>query len=192
MTGNHHSTALWRPVPAALLSVLFSACVHYQAAPLEPQRSAQAFAARQLDEPALRAQIMQVMPDAAAQWPPREWDRADLLAVALLQNPTLAIANAQARAALAHEITAGERPNPAMTLQSEYARHDSFAWLYGVAFNWLLHSPERRRLEISIAQVDTRNARLELMDQAWSVRHELIAALSGWEAAHRRAELLDR
>lgn len=192
MTGIHYSTALWRPVPAALLCVLSSACVHYQAAPLEPQRSAQAFAARQLDEPTLRAQIMQVMPDAATDWPPREWDRADLLAVALVQNPTLAVANAQARATLAHEITAGERPNPAMTLQSEYARHDSYAWLYGVAFNWLLRSPERRRLEISIAQLDTRNARLELMDQAWSVRHELIAALSDWEAAHRRAELLDR
>lgn len=192
MTGIHHSTALWRPVPAALLCVLCSACVQYQAAPLEPQRSAQAFAARQLDEPALRAQITQLMPGAATVWPPREWDRADLLAVALVQNPTLAVANAQARAALAHEITAGERPNPAMTLQSEYARHDSYAWLYGVAFNWLLRSPERRRLEISIAQLDTRNARLELMDQAWSVRHELIAALSNWEAAHRRAELLDR
>ena len=177
MTGIHYSTALWRPVPVALLCVLCSGCVRYQAAPLEPQRSAQAFAARQLDEPALREQILKVMPTAATEWPPHEWDRADLLAVALVQNPTLAVANAQARATLAHEITAGERPNPAMTLQSEYARHDSYAWLYGVAFNWLLRSPERRRLEISIAQLDTRNARLELMDQAWSVRHELIAAL---------------
>jgi len=192
MTGTLHSTALWRPVPPVLLSFLFSACVHYHPAPLDPQRSARAFAVRRLDEPALRSQIAQVLPEAATEWPPREWDRADLLAVALVQNPTLAVANAQARAILAHEITAGERPNPAMTLQSEYARHDPYAWLYGVAFNWLLRSPERRRLEISIAQLDTQNARLELMNQAWSVRHELIAALSDWEAAQRRAELLGR
>ncbi len=169
-----------------------SGCVHYQALPLEPQRSARAFAVRQLDEPTLREQILRVMPEAAADWPPREWDRADLLAVALVQNPTLAVANAQARATLAHEITAGERPNPDLTLQSEYARHDSYAWLYGVAFNWLLRSPERRRLEISIAQLDTQNARLELMDQAWNVRRELVAALSDWEGARRRSELLDR
>jgi hypothetical protein len=42
-----------------------------------------------------------------------------------------------------------------VTLQSEYARHDPYPWLYGVEFNWLLRSPERRRLEIKVAQLDT-------------------------------------
>jgi outer membrane protein TolC len=131
------------------------------------------------------------MPQAADEWPPREWDRADLLAVALVQNPAVAVANAQTRAALAHEITAGESPNPDLTLQSEYARHDPYPWLYGVALNWLLRSPERRRLETKIAQLDTKNARLELMDEAWTVRRELTAALSDWESARRRSNLLD-
>jgi len=47
-------------------------------------------------------------------------------------------------------------------------------------------------LEIEVAQLDTDNARLELMEQAWNVRHELIAALSDWETARRRSVLLDR
>jgi len=131
------------------------------------------------------------MPQAAHEWPPREWERADLLAVALVQSPTVAVANAQTRAALAHEITAGESPNPDLTLQSEYARHDPYPWLYGVALNWLLRSPERRRLETKIAQLDTKNARLELMDEAWTVRRELTTALSDWESARRRSNLLD-
>jgi outer membrane protein, heavy metal efflux system len=148
-------------------------CAHYHAEPLKPQLSAQEFAARRLT-------------------PSREWNRAELLAVALKQNPELAVAEAQINAALSHEISAAEGPNPELTLQSEYARHDSHPWLYGLSLNWLLRSSERRRLDEQIARLDTSNARLQLMDQAWSVRRALAAALSDWESARRRSGLLDR
>ncbi len=133
-----------------------------------------------------------MLPQAAAAWPPQEWDRAELLAVALTQNPRLAVARAEVGAALSHEVTAAQAPNPDLTLQSEYARHDSHPWLYGVSLNWLLRSPEQRRLDIEIAGLDTGNARLQLMDQAWNVRRELAAALSEWENGRRRLILLAR
>ena len=131
------------------------------------------------------------MPQTAT-WPPREWDRAELLAVALTQNPQLAVARAQVKAALAREITAAQAPNPELTLQSEYARHDPHPWLYGVSLNWLLRSPQRRRLDEEIAGLDTGNARLELMDQAWAVRSALASALSDLESGRRRLSVLDR
>ena len=53
-----------------------------------------------------------MLPPAAATWPPREWDRAELLAVALTQNPQLAVARAEVNAALSHEITAAQAPTP--------------------------------------------------------------------------------
>jgi len=191
--GDRRPTTEWMSALAATILIGSSAgCTHYQALPLAPELSASAFAARRLDDAQLREKVSRVMPAATTEWPPHAWDRADLLAVALVQNPTLAVANAQAQVSLAHQITAGERPNPDVTLQSEYARHDPYPWLYGVEFNWLLRSPERRRLEIKVAQLDTDNARLELMEQAWNVRHELIAALSDWETARRRSVLLDR
>jgi outer membrane protein, heavy metal efflux system len=59
-----------------------------------------------------------------------------------------------------------------------------------VSLNWLLRSPERRRLDREIAGLDTGNARLQLMDQAWAVRSALAAALSDWESARRGLELL--
>ena len=133
-----------------------------------------------------------MLPQAAAAWPPQEWDRAELLAVALTQNPRLSVARAEVRAALSREVTAAQAPNPDLTLQSEYARHDSHPWLYGVSLNWLLRSPEQRRLDIEIAGLDTGNARLQLMDQAWNVRRELAAALSEWESGRRRLILLAR
>ncbi|HEX3949351.1 MAG TPA: TolC family protein [Steroidobacteraceae bacterium] len=158
---------------AALSATAVAGCVHYHAQPLEPARSAQEFAARQLT-------------------PSREWNRAELLALALRQNPQLAVARAEVKAALSREISAAQAPNPDMTLQSEYARHDAHPWLYGVSFNWLLRSSEQRRLGVEMARLDTSNARLQLMDHAWAVRRTLAAALSEWETTRRRARLLDR
>jgi cobalt-zinc-cadmium efflux system outer membrane protein len=175
-----------------ILAGLCAGCVSYQAAPLEPARSAQQFGARRLGETPLRDEVLRLMPQAAATWPPQEWDRAELLAVALTQNPQLAVARAQAQAALAREITAAQTPNPDLTLQSEYARHDSHPWLYGLSLNWLLRSSERRRLDSELARLDTGNARLQLMAEAWGVRRELAGSMSDWESARRRLRLLER
>jgi outer membrane protein, heavy metal efflux system len=177
---------------AEVLAGVLAGCAHYQAAPLDPSRSADEYAARRLTETRVREELKGLLPQSAAVWPPREWDRGELLAVALTQNPRLAVARAQVTAARSHEITAAQAPNPDLTLQSEYARHDTHPWLYGVYVNWLLRSSERRRLEIELATLDTQNARLQLMDQAWSVRSSLAAALSDWEAARRRRDLLVR
>ncbi len=175
-----------------MLAAILAGCVEYHAAPLQPAHSADEFAVRRLAEVQLGGEIVRLLPQTAANWPPREWDRALLLAVALTQNPQLAVARAQVKAALSREITAAEAPNPDLILQSEYARHDSHPWLYGVSLNWLLRSSERRRLDSDIARLDTGNARLQLMDEAWAVRSALAAALSDWEGGRRRLTLLAR
>ncbi|MDP9085016.1 MAG: TolC family protein, partial [Pseudomonadota bacterium] len=181
-------------IGAVLMLLALAGCAHYEAAPLDPTTGANDFAARRLSEPQLGDAVSRLMPPGAAVggWPPGQWDRAELLAVALAQNPQIAVARAQVKAALAREITARETPNPDLVLQSEYARHDVHPWLYGVSVNWLLRSSGRRRLDNEIAARDTHNARLQLMDQAWSVRRALAAALSDWESARERARLLDR
>jgi len=175
-----------------LLVVLLGACTHYQPAPLQPRGSAADFSARRLTEPRLRERVGAWLPSAARQWPPPQWDRAQLLAVALVQNTQLAVARAQVEESLAQELTAREIPNPDLTLQSEYARHDSHPWLYGVSLNWLLRSPSRRHLEIEIAQLDTGATRLQLMDQTWAVRRALAGALSSWEEARRSLAVLEQ
>jgi cobalt-zinc-cadmium efflux system outer membrane protein len=177
----------------ALLAVTgtFAGCVQYRPAPLEPAQSAGEFAARRLGDVQLRGELLRLMPQTMT-WPPADWDRAELLAVALTQNPQLAVSRAQVNEALSREVTAAQALNPNLNLQSEYARHDPHPWLYGVSLNWLLRSPARRRLETEIARLDTGNARLQLMEQAWAVRSSLAAALSDWESARRRLGLLDR
>lgn len=162
----------------------------YHARPLHPRQNARTFAARRLDSPALRQAVTKLLPRPPAQWPPQHWTRADLLAVALADNPRLAVARADVGRALAHRITAGEEPNPTIGLQSEYALHDT-PWLYGIAFGLPLRSPTLRRLAISQAQIAVSRERWELLGATWTVRSELIAALSDWQSAQRSSALLD-
>ena len=47
-------------------------------------------------------------------------------------------------------------------------------------------------MDNDLAKLETGNAHLQLMDQAWAVRRELAAALSEWESGRRRLHLLAR
>ena len=177
---------------ASITLVVLTACVQYQPAPIDPGASAEHFTARRLDAAEMRERIAELIPARAQTWPPAAWNRADLLAAALLLNPKIAIARAQVEVALAHEITAGQTPNPELTLQSEYARHDPHPWLYGISFDVLLRSPQRRQLETDLAHLESSSARWQLMDAAWGVRRSMLAALSDLQAAERQVTLLEQ
>jgi outer membrane protein TolC len=178
-------------VASPLLALWLVACVSYHPQPLHPRQSVRTFAARRLDSPALRNSVTPLLPQPPTQWPPSRWNRADLLAVALADNPNLAVERAEVGRTLAHQITAGERPNPTIELQSEYALNDVRPWLYGISFELPLRTPALQRLAISEAQIATSHARWQLMGATWAVRNELTAALSDWQSALRRGAVLD-
>src|SRR3569833_4142230 len=182
----------WRLWIASIVGALCS-CTTYQPAPLNLRHTAEQFSERRLDDSQLQADLARLLPQKDTSWPPQRWDRGELLAIALVRNPELAVARARIQAASAHEVTAGQMLNPDLTLQSEYGAHgEATPWLYGLALDWVLRSPGRRSLEQEIARLDTTNTRLQLMDGIWAVRRELIAAPSDWEGARRRLTLLDR
>lgn len=176
----------------AACTIAVAGCATYEPKPIDPHTSAAEFSARRLDAPELRNDVVRLLPRAAAEWPPQPWDRAELLAVAMVRNGKLASAHAQIDAALAHEITAGQISNPDLTLQSEYARHDPHPWLYGFGLDFLLRSSDRKQADIELAQLETANARAQWLDQVWSVRHALIGALADREATRRRSDVLTR
>ncbi len=184
----------WQRYRALLLglAVILAGCVTYRAAPLDPQHSAEQFAARRLDEPAVRVSIEKWLPQAASAWPPQQWDRATLLAVALAQSPQLAVARARTLSAQSQEILADQALNPDLKLQSEYARRESHPWLYGLSATWPVRSAAGRSVQRQIARLATDSARLELMTQAWAVRQALTDALSSWEGVRRRLAIVER
>lgn len=186
------TAAQLRAVAIALALFALGACATYTPAPIEPAKTAEAFAARRLDAPALREQIARVLPDAADPWPPAAWDRAGLLTVALADNGSLAVARAEVEAALAARITAGETPNPTLGLQTEYARREPDHWLYGVSFDFLLPHRAVRTIDIEVAELGGVSARADLMEKTWDVRRALVAALSDRESARRRLDATAR
>lgn len=179
-----------RLLALASITLALAACATYTPAPIDRKQAATAFAARGLDAHALQAAVERVAPAVARPWPPREWNRATLLAVALAQNPSLAVARAEIEAALAAEVTAGERTNPTLGLQSEYARREPDQWLYGVSLDFLLPRGHVRRLDADIAKLGTSSARTALAEKTWTVRRTLVAALSDRESARRRVAAL--
>ncbi|HEY3784868.1 MAG TPA: TolC family protein [Steroidobacteraceae bacterium] len=174
----------------ALISLLAIACVHYQARPLSAAQSAGAFSERALDSPSVRQSVAPMLAEAAHEWPPARWNRANLLAVAIAENPQLAVMHANVERALARQERAREWPNPDLTLQSEYSRGERYTWLYGVGFDFLLVAPRQRRLDLDIARLATLNSGWQLAEKTWEVRHALIAALSDWQEATSEEPLL--
>jgi outer membrane protein TolC len=176
----------------AAAAILLGACASYQPAPLDAAAAAQKFSARRLDAAEVRQRIARALPGDSEPWPPRQWDRAQLLVAALALNPTLAVARVRVEAALAHEGAAAQQPNPQLTLQSEYARDEPHPWLYGLGLELLLPSSQRRELQVQLARMETSSARWDLLDEAWAVRRALVAALSEHEAATRQLRLLEQ
>ncbi len=94
------------------LLALLAGCASYEPAPLHPEESAAQFGARHLQDPELRDRITAVLRQSPSEWPLPAWNRAQLLAVAMVWNPRLAVVRAQVEAALAHEVSAAQTPNP--------------------------------------------------------------------------------
>lgn len=177
----------------ALSGGILSACASYHPKPLHPRASAEAFAERRLDAPALGRQVEPLLAQPPASWPPTDWGRGTLLAVALVDNPALQHARAEVAQALAGEITARQLPNPTLGLQTEYevggskrlSAENDRPWLYGVSFDIPLLWPLQHRLNERLAGLAASSARWKLMETTWSVRRSLIDALSDWRAARR-------
>jgi Outer membrane efflux protein len=181
--------------PRALLGVflsglLLAACVHYEPLPLAPADSAASYSQRSLNSQSLRDAVAALLGADAQTWPPAQWDRARLLAVAIARNPDLAVLRANIDVTLAGQERARELPNPDMTLQSEYSRGERYTWLYGVGLDFLLLSPRQRRLNLSLARRASATAKWQLGERTWQVRNALITALSDWETVRRREPLL--
>jgi outer membrane protein TolC len=181
-----------RAAAIVLAALALGACATYTPAPIEPATTAEAFAARRLDAPELRDQVARVVPAAAEPWPPAAWDRAGLLAVALADNGSLAVARAEVEAALAARVTAAETPNPTLGLQTEYARREPDQWLYGISFDFLLPHRAVRAIDRDVAELGAAAARADLMEKTWDVRRALVAALSDRESARRRLDATTR
>jgi CRISPR system Cascade subunit CasA len=149
---------------AALLALGLAGCVAYTPAPPHPERYVADVDARRL--------------------PPKTtpWSGADLLAVAIAQNPQIVEARAKYVTALAAVKAAKAPPGPSLTLTAEYASETPH-WGYTAAGDAPLDYGARRSTRIDTARLQALQAWYDLGEAIWSVRTDLEKARGDWLAA---------
>jgi CRISPR system Cascade subunit CasA len=162
---------------APLLALALAGCVAYRPAPPHPAEFVAAHEARTLPAKA------------------GPWTGADLLAVAIAQNPQIAEARAKYATALAAAKAAKAPPGPSLTLTAEYA-NEAPHWGYTGAADLPLDYGARRSTRIDTARLQALQAWYDLGEAIWSVRTDLekargdlLAALVEITLAHQDVDL---
>lgn len=178
----------------AFLSLSPTGCARFQDRPLNPADSAVRIEARTLSSPALREFIKSVVGHTAA-WPFKAWDIDRLTLAAIYYHPDLALARAQAETADAATTTAGQRPNPSITVTPTWVRNLATAavpWIAASAINIPIETAGKRGFRIDKTEHLTDAARLRVADAAWLVRGRLRLAMLEAYAAQEAERLVQQ
>ncbi len=153
-------------------------CAHYHPQPISPEKTAALFDARSLTNEDLRAffETNQVQPPG----PNDSWDLKQLTLVAFYYQPALAEARAQLLVAQAGEITAGQRPNPSVSITPgyDYQIPGNFSpWLVPLSFDIPIETAGKRGKRIDQSTHQIESARWSLVNTAWQTRSQIRTAL---------------
>jgi outer membrane protein TolC len=172
-----------------------SGCAHFQPQPLAPEKTAAQLEARRLDDAGLKAFLAAHLARGWQNWPRTNWDLNSLTLVALYYQPTLAEARAQLRTAQAAKITAGERPNPTVSVTPGYDSQipGNFSpWLVPVSLDVPIETAGKRGRRLDEAQHLAEAAHWNLVGTLWQVRSQVRSALLNLYSARETGALLGR
>lgn len=187
---NRHTTRIARGLLILACAGQLVACAHFQPKPLSASTSIASFEARSLETPGLRAFL--AANHVAAPTRAGKWSLKALTLTAFYYQPALAEARKKLLAAQAARITAGERPNPSISVTPGYDAHVPGAlhpWIVPLSFDWPIETAGKRGYRLAEAQHLATAARWDLVGTVWRVRSRLRAALLELYAA-RQSELL--
>lgn len=185
-----------RLVLALAAAALLTACapaVRFHPKPITPAVTAQQLESRSLSDPGLRRFMEKTLGHPLKAWPIEFWTQNDLMLAAYHFNPQMAIARAQAQAARAAITTAGERPNPLLTI----APGIPSPYLLDLALSFPVQRAGRRRIKIAQATATSAAAEYALAATAWKVRSGVRGAALNYFLVQRQLwlaqtlELLD-
>lgn len=171
--------------------ILLSGCAVYHPLPISPEKSANDFDARSLNSEGLRTflETNQVV----GAWPRPSWDLKTLTLAAFYYQPAFAEARSTWAAAQAAEITAGERPNPSLTVTPSYDSQvpgTPTPWIVPVTFDVPIETAGKRGKRMAQAQQLAESARWNFISVAWQTRSKVRAALLDFFAARENESLL--
>lgn len=169
-----------------------AACTHFEPKPLSARTSIAGFESRSLDAPGLSAFLAANHATPARGAP---WSLKALTLTAFYYQPALAEAREKLLSAQAAQITAGERPNPTLTLTPGYDAGVPGAvhpWIVPFSLDWPLETAGKRGYRLGEARHLAAAAQWDLVGTVWQVRSRLRGALLELYAARQSESLLRR
>jgi outer membrane protein TolC len=174
------------------LGTLLNGCAHYEARPLRPEATAAQLDARSLSDPALRSFLASNLHRSFSQWPPAQWDFEMLTLAAFYYHPSLEVARAQWVVAKAGKVTAGERPNPTVSVAPGYntTTPTPSPWIVTATLDIPIETAGKRGYRIAQATQLSEAARLNIASVAWQVRSGVRRSMVEFYAARETEALL--
>lgn len=169
------------------LALLFSACVHYEARPIQPATTAVQFDNRSLDDAGLKI----FFAANHTTIPTDRWDLAALTLAAFYFNPGLDVARAHWATIDAGRTTANERPNPTLGFSPAYNSSNSTPspWIFGLNLDLPIKTAGKRGLRLAQSNQLATAARFALATAAWQVRADVRRVLTELASAQEEAKL---
>jgi outer membrane protein, heavy metal efflux system len=185
---NRYTRAVHRRL-LPLAAVLFaSACIHIAPRPIDPAATAKALESRSLADAGVQAFVAA---HSRAKTPIAQWDLDTLTLAAFYFHPDLDIARAQAAVARAAIATAGERPNPTISVPIEH-KSEAHPWITVIDVDVPIETANKRGLRVREATDAAQAAALGIAQQAWQVRSSIRAQLAALSAAGAAIAALDQ
>jgi outer membrane protein, heavy metal efflux system len=168
---------------ATLAVIGFGGCAHYEAKPIVAPQAVDDFKARTLKDEGLIHFL-------GSQ--PEHWDLNLLTRAAIYYHPNLDVARAQIASAEAGQITAGERPNPTLSVSPGYNSTTTLPtpWIVSPDLDVPIETAGKRGYRLAQAEHRTEVARYQFAMAAWQVRSQVRKALLAVYAAGSGKALL--
>jgi len=166
-------------------------CATFHPQPISPENTVAAFEARSLTNETLHAFLK--TNQLGGSWPRRSWNLQALTLVAFYYQPVLAEARAQWAAVQAGKITAGERPNPTLSVAPGYDSQipGNFSpWLVTVNFDVPIETAGKRGKRLDQARHLSEAAYWNFVSAAWETRSRLRTSLLNLYTAGETESLL--
>jgi outer membrane protein, heavy metal efflux system len=176
--GSNRETRCRKPLLGMLgmcvVGLLTTGCAQYHPRSISAALTLNDFETRRLEGP----QLQQFLQNRAGieHWPPQSWDLHLLTLAAFYYNPDLDVARARWGVARAGMITAGEHPNPSVSVLAGYNASSAAGitpWIPEVVLDIPVETAGKRGIRVSEARNLSEAARLNVLFAAWQVRSRL-------------------
>lgn len=166
------------PIVAAFAALVAGGCSmqKYRAAPIAPITSAASLEARSMTSAGLH-EYFSAAAATRTDWPPAQWNLADLTLAAFYYNPSLQVARERVAEANAAIITAHERPNPTLSGKIGGETAIETPWLASLGFSVPIETAGKRKYRTAEAEKLADVAQWDLAATAWTVRARVRSAL---------------